>query len=290
MTSLDNLPINPSVIVSVTLPSSLFSSVQLINTSYGPDYCVVSNPSAVNQTAACAFYSMEVIAEKISFKNFTSQRNFTFSIVSLTNPNMLYDCSSATNPDKYYVRIIDGSSSDLLFVTSPLATNCLSFVKTKFNAVVSGPLSVFPGQSYAYTLTLEKPGHATIIKPVSSTPAITFDPTSINLNNYTSTVITFNARYRADILAATNNLATNFLLNFTISKNSSEISASFADYYLPIYPLTIAVLPLTVSPTVTVSTIISESVGFDIKVPVTLSVASASTIYLSMVILELVTF
>lgn len=88
---------------------------------------------------------MEVIAEKISFRNFTSQRNFTFSIVSLTNPNALYDCSTVTNPDKYYVRIIDGSSSDLLFVTSPLATNCLSFVKTKFNAVVSGPLSVFPG-------------------------------------------------------------------------------------------------------------------------------------------------
>lgn len=87
------------------------------------------------------------------------------------------DCN-VPNLNQYIVNIFDWNTGDILFATSPSIDdkNCISFSKQSVDIGVMGPLSVFPGISYIYKLTIEKPADNLVIKPISPIAGISFEP------------------------------------------------------------------------------------------------------------------
>ncbi|KAL4505422.1 hypothetical protein ABPG72_002484 [Tetrahymena utriculariae] len=275
------LPGDPIVGISLTLPP-IYKTVASLYTSPLSN-CQILQKYNQNylQTVYCDIYNLEVIAQKAELISLNSAQNISLAFNQLINPNLQYSCQ-ANDINQFKIKIFNWNSGDILFVTSPSIDdkNCISFVRNYFNIDVSGPLVVNPGLSYKYTITLEKPADSLVIIPNSPTGSILFDPQVIDMSNFISSQATFTIKYRSDLLPS------NYVITFSMQQkqqNQTQTLVLPPTFYLPVLPLNVNVVNVDSStqPTIKVENLSADSIGYPIRVPVTLSAAPASALYLS---------
>ncbi|EAR88802.2 hypothetical protein TTHERM_00262980 (macronuclear) [Tetrahymena thermophila SB210] len=280
------LPGDPVVGISLILPP-IYKTVASLYTS-PLNNCQILQKQNQNylQTLYCDIYNLEVLAQKAELISLNSTQNISLVFNQLINPNLQYSCQ-ANDINQFKFKIFDWNSGDILFVTSPSIDdkNCISFVKNYFSIDISGPLVVNPGLSYKYTITLEKPADSLLIIPNSPTGSILFDPQVIDMSNFVSSQATFTIKYRSDLLPS------NYVVTFSMQQNQQNQTQTLVlppTFYLPILPLNINVVNVDSStqPTIKVENLSADSIGYPIRVPVTLSAAPASALYLSINVVE----
>lgn len=155
LTSPSSFPENPLIGISVTLPSRLYKTVASLYTEKLKKCAIISSKGRTSLD--CDIYNLEVLSEHTNFINLASSSAFTFSVDSLINPNVQHTCTTA-DVNQFLVKIINWNSGDILFISSPSIDdkNCVSFNKNKFDINIAGPLTVFAGLSYTYSIALEK--------------------------------------------------------------------------------------------------------------------------------------
>ncbi|KAL4456555.1 hypothetical protein ABPG74_000662 [Tetrahymena malaccensis] len=280
------LPGDPVVGISLILPP-IYKTVASLYTS-PLNNCQILSKQNQNylQTISCDIYNLEVLAQKAELISLNSTQNISLTFNQLINPNLQYSCQ-ANDINQFKFKIFDWNSGDILFVTSPSIDdkNCISFKKNYFDIDVTGPLLVNPGLSYKYTINLEKSADSLVIIPNSPTGSILFDPQVIDMSNFVSSQATFTIKYRSDLLPS------NYVITFSMQQKQQSQTQTLVlppTFYLPVQPLYINVVNVDSStqPTIKVENLSSDSVGYPIRVPVTLSAAPASALYLSINVVE----
>ncbi|KAL4505423.1 hypothetical protein ABPG72_002485 [Tetrahymena utriculariae] len=291
LTAESSIPLNPIVGISIQLPVNLYSTITYLESS-PLNSCTVSsidlktNKLAGTQHLACQIYDQEILIESANFQSLLKMDTISIQIQlnKIYNPNIVYSCN-IQNPDlnQYSFKIFDWNSGNIFLVSSPSVDrqNCINFDKKSYDINFNGPLSVSPGLTYQYYFNFEQPAHGLKIRPISPIGGIMFDPQEISLSNYTTQSVPLLIKIRSDVLPGSYQIKfqeSEEQISTTVPdaeaalKLTSRLS-SRSSFYLPISPITLNVQGISDSPnpTITVGDITQLSVGYPLRVPVTIS-------------------
>ncbi|EAR88803.2 hypothetical protein TTHERM_00262990 (macronuclear) [Tetrahymena thermophila SB210] len=291
LTAESAIPLNPIVGISIQLPVNLYSTINYLESS-PLNSCNVSpidlktNKLTGTQNLACKIYDQEILIESANFQNLlkTDTTSIQIQINKIYNPNIVYQCN-IQNPDlnQYTFKIFDWNSGNIFLISSPSvdSQNCINFDKKSYDINFNGPLSVSPGLTYQYQFNFEQPAHGLKIRPMSPIGGIMFDPQEISVSNYTAQSVPLLVKIRSDVLPGSYQIkfqTSEELISTTIPDAEAALKltsmlSSRSNFYLPISPINLNVQGISESPspTITVGDITQLTIGYPLRVPVTIS-------------------
>ena len=160
--------------------------------------------SVLASASSCTNSNGEIIVTQAFPANYST---LTLTITSLLNPSLPTSCNTTDTSilaqTFFIVRIIDTVSNSFLFESSAVvdSTNCLTFTAVRIPISLQYSLIMSAGLAYNITYGLSKPSTSLKITAYMNNSAFTFNPQTVDFNDYYTLTKTTQLFLRSDIPA-----------------------------------------------------------------------------------------
>jgi hypothetical protein len=161
---------------------------------YSLIWSITEQPLQINLTLGTTLFSSSdiyMVEGKLMAKyNITNYQSFSQVKVNFNfrNPNVDINCNSST----FVISLFDFKQNSILAETVGNNAACLTLSGTLYSIKISGNSLITAGNVSTYSIQLDKPAKYLLITPKTTTSAISFSPSQILFQNYSSSLQSFN--------------------------------------------------------------------------------------------------